>query len=154
MRSRSAKIASSRPCSLSTIAVPLPILSDLTNNGFVDFEDLTILLANWLAADAGASLGEFPQHKKRTDAVGQANPLENDANAAGDRLETILVDGPEHGQLTLNADGTFGYTPQAGFAASDEFTYRATNGTWVSNLATVTIDVESSLPADLTGNGD
>ncbi len=45
------------------------------------------------------------------------------------------------------------YTPQAGFAASDEFTYRATNGTWVSNLATVTINNESRLPADLTGNG-
>ncbi|MCH8044517.1 MAG: PEP-CTERM sorting domain-containing protein [Planctomycetes bacterium] len=32
------------------------ILSDLTGNGFVDFEDLTVLLANWnkeVGADAG-----------------------------------------------------------------------------------------------------
>ncbi|MCH8043349.1 MAG: cadherin-like domain-containing protein [Planctomycetes bacterium] len=79
--------------------------------------------------------------------------LENDANAAGDQLETVLVDGPQHGELVLNADGTFVYTPLAGLAASDAFTYRATNGTWVSNLATVRIDIESSLPADLTGNG-
>ena len=74
-------------------------------------------------------------------------------NAARDRLQTILVDGPQHGELTLNSDGTFVYAPSVGFAASDEFTYRATNGTWVSNLATVTINDESSLPADLTGNG-
>ncbi|MCH8045812.1 MAG: hypothetical protein IID44_19035, partial [Planctomycetes bacterium] len=66
---------------------------------------------------------------------------------------TVLVDGPQHGELVLNADGTFVYTPLAGLAASDAFTYRATNGTWVSNLATVTINGESSLPADLTGNG-
>jgi hypothetical protein len=79
--------------------------------------------------------------------------LENDANAAGDLLQTILVDGPEHGDLTFNPDGTFVYTPLAGLAASDQFTYRATNGVWVSNLATVTINNESGVPADLTGNG-
>jgi hypothetical protein len=79
--------------------------------------------------------------------------LANDTNAAGDVLQTILVDGPENGDLKLNPDGTFVYTPLAGLAASDQFTYRATNGVWVSNLATVTINNESSLPADLTGNG-
>ena len=33
--------------SFSRISIGIPASADLTNNGFVDFEDLTILLANW-----------------------------------------------------------------------------------------------------------
>jgi len=38
-------------------------LSDINRNGFVDFEDLTILLANWNKPDATASQGNlvFPE---------------------------------------------------------------------------------------------
>jgi VCBS repeat-containing protein len=43
----------------------------------------------------------------------------------------------------LAADGGFSYTPSMGFAGSDTFTYRATNGSERSNVATVTITVAS-----------
>ena len=35
--------------------IPKPIISDLTNNGFVDFEDLTVLLADWTGPGPAAS---------------------------------------------------------------------------------------------------
>ena len=38
-------------------------------------------------------------------------------------------DGPSHGSLTLNPNGSFTYTPAAGYLGSDSFTYRADDGT-------------------------
>jgi hypothetical protein len=51
------------------------------------------------------------------------------------------VSGPSNGSLTLNADGSLSYTPNAGFSGTDSFTYRATNGQVESTDATVTITV-------------
>ena len=69
--------------------------------------------------------------------------LANDVDAEGDPLTATLVDGPASGTLVLNADGSFSYTPAVGFAGSDSFTYQAGDGTNVSNVATVTIEVGS-----------
>jgi VCBS repeat-containing protein len=46
-----------------------------------------------------------------------------------------------HGTLSLNADGTFSYQPNAGFRANDTFTYRITDGAVTSAEATVTLIV-------------
>ena len=43
--------------------------------------------------------------------------------------------------MTLNADGSFTYTPAANFNGTDSFTYTASDGTAASNVATVTITV-------------
>ena len=37
-------------------------------------------------------------------------------------------DGPAHGALTLNADGTFTYLPSASYTGTDTFTYQVTDG--------------------------
>jgi VCBS repeat-containing protein len=67
--------------------------------------------------------------------------LGNDADPDGDPLTAVLVTGPSHGSLTLNANGSFSYTPAANFADSDSFTYRASDGSLNSNPVTVTITV-------------
>ena len=67
--------------------------------------------------------------------------LGNDTDVDGDPLSAVLVAGPAEGALTLNADGSFVYTPNADFNGSDSFTYVANDGTADSNVATVTIDV-------------
>ena len=67
--------------------------------------------------------------------------LGNDADPDGDPLTAALVTGPSHGSLTLNANGSFSYTPAADFAGSDSFTYRASDGSLTSNPVTVTISV-------------
>ena len=69
--------------------------------------------------------------------------LANDTDAEGGALSAVLVQGPEHGSLTLNADGSFSYTPAANFHGTDGFTYRADDGSGTGNVATVVIDVAS-----------
>jgi hypothetical protein len=55
----------------------------------------------------------------------------------------VLVSGPSHGTLTLNANGLFSYTPAAGYVGADTFTYRASDGTSASNAAMVTLTVQA-----------
>src|SRR6185369_5389718 len=73
------------------------------------------------------------------------------------------------GSLTLNSDGSFVYTPTAGFFGVDSFTYKFNNGSADSNVATVSIavglanqgmvawykldDANGSSAADSSGNG-
>ena len=68
--------------------------------------------------------------------------LDNDTDADDDGLTAVLVSNPSSGTLTLNADGSFTYMPNAGFTGSDSFTYQANDGLEDSNVATVTITVE------------
>ena len=51
--------------------------------------------------------------------------LGNDTDRNGDALTAALVSGPQHGQLTLESDGSFTYTPDPDFNGSDSFRYRA-----------------------------
>ncbi len=67
--------------------------------------------------------------------------LVNDTDAEGSALTAVLDAGPANGTLTLNANGTFTYTPAANYNGSDTFTYHANDGTGNSNIATVTITV-------------
>ena len=70
--------------------------------------------------------------------------LANDSDPdAGTTLSAVLESGPAHGTLTLASNGSFLYTPVAVYSGSDTFTYRASDGSLTSNLATVTINVTS-----------
>jgi hypothetical protein len=70
--------------------------------------------------------------------------LGNDSDAESDPLTAVLVSGPSNGSLTLNADGSFSYTPVANFSGSDSFTYLANDGQADSNVATVSLTVVSA----------
>lgn len=74
--------------------------------------------------------------------------LDNDNDPDGDSLTAVLVTSPPDGQLTLNADGSFTYTPDAGFSGQDTFTYQAFDGMDHSEPVTVTITVEPGPPAE------
>src|SRR5262249_30329349 len=80
--------------------------------------------------------------------------LSNDSDVEGDSLVTRLVSGPVNGSLTLNADGSFTYTPNAGFSGTDTFTYRASDGNGVSNVATVTLVVNPANQPGVTAEPD
>jgi VCBS repeat-containing protein len=69
--------------------------------------------------------------------------LANDTDPNGDALTAVLDIGPENGSLTLNADGTFTYVPDANFAGTDSFTYRASDGNYLSAAVVVTLVVEA-----------
>jgi hypothetical protein len=63
--------------------------------------------------------------------------LVNDADPAGYSLTASVRLRPLHGSVTVRSDGGFTYTPTAGYAGNDSFSYRAYNGlvysadTWV-----------------------
>ena len=56
------------------------------------------------------------------------------------------MDGPSHGSLTRNADGTFTYLPDVNFNREDVFRYVADDGTSDSNVVAVMITVGTSYP--------
>jgi subtilisin family serine protease len=72
--------------------------------------------------------------------------LGNDSDPDRDPITAELVAGPAHGTLALAPNGSFTYTPAAGYSGTDMFTYRASDGTLYSNLATVTITITNRPP--------
>jgi alpha-tubulin suppressor-like RCC1 family protein len=64
--------------------------------------------------------------------------LLNDANTTG--FPVILVGNTTNGTLSLSGDGSFSYTPNAGFSGTDSFTYELAVG---GNIATATIVVQA-----------
>jgi hypothetical protein len=50
--------------------------------------------------------------------------LANDMDPNGDALTATLESEPEHGTVTLEADGAFEYSPDLGYTGSDGFTYQ------------------------------
>lgn len=70
--------------------------------------------------------------------------LANDSDPQGALLQAVLSTGPSQGALQLNGDGSFTYTPNAGFSGADTFTYVAQNGVANSAPATVSIEVTPS----------
>ena len=69
--------------------------------------------------------------------------LINDTDPENAPLSAILVTGPTKGSIALNAKGSFSYTPNAGFAGTDSFTYKANDGKADSGTATATIIVNN-----------
>ena len=68
--------------------------------------------------------------------------LGNDTDADGDPLTAIKVSDPAHGTLnSFGSNGSFMYTPAAGYSGPDSFTYKANDGMADSNVATVTLTV-------------
>src|SRR5207249_2427381 len=67
--------------------------------------------------------------------------LANDVDVDGDPMSAVLVTDVSHGTLALNANGSFSYTPAAGFTGTDGFTYKTTDGLAESADATVTLTV-------------
>ncbi|MDT0188006.1 LamG-like jellyroll fold domain-containing protein [Microbacterium sp. ARD31] len=75
--------------------------------------------------------------------------LANDTDADGDTLTATGVTQPAGGEVSVAANGSFTYTPDAGFVGTDTFTYRASDGTASSAATTVTITVEEQLPTNV-----
>ena len=79
--------------------------------------------------------------------------LVNDSDPDGNPITVKLPVAtlPAHGSLSINANGSFTYTPAANFNGTDSFTYRATDGSADSTPATVTFTVNPvpDAPTDL-----
>jgi hypothetical protein len=77
--------------------------------------------------------------------------LSNDIEPDGAPMGVMLISGPRSGELTLNTDGSFQYSPATGFNGTDRFTYQASDFSQMSNEITVSIAV--GIQGDYDGNG-
>jgi len=80
-------------------------------------------------------------------AVGAAaGLLANDSDLDGDALQVLNFTPPSNGTMNLLTDGSFTYTPDAGFVGSEVLTYTVSDGI-TTRTGTVTIVVENEAPA-------
>jgi len=67
--------------------------------------------------------------------------LANDSDNDGDTIFAVLQNNVSKGSLSLSNDGSFIYSPDGNFNATDAFTYKASDGSLESNTATVIISI-------------
>jgi len=123
------------------------------NDGTADSNIATVTITVNAANDAPVAVNDSYTTDEDTGlTVAAPGVLGNDTDVDADPLTAVKVDDPSHGSLTLNADGSFTYTPNADFNGSDTFTYKANDGTADSNVATVTITVNAvnDVPTDIS----
>ncbi len=105
-------------------------------NGGTVTRTLTIIV---VGANDAATVGDDARTVQEDGLlVGSVEGLASDAE--GDGLSFALV-GDAPAGLVFNADGTYTYTPPADFNGQVSFQYVADDGTVLSNIGTVTIDV-------------
>src|SRR5207302_1009083 len=112
------------------------------NDGRTDGNTTTVSITVNAVNDAPVAANDaFTTDEDTALTVAAPGVLANDTDVEGDALAAVLVSGPSHGSLTLNADGSFTYTPAADYNGSDSFTYKANDGTADSNVAAVNVTV-------------
>ena len=88
----------------------------------------TVIMTITTSNDAPMAVGDSYTTAEDTPLTPVTRVLANDSDADQDHLTAVLVEGPSRGTLTLNADGSFTYTPNANVSGVDTFRYRRTTG--------------------------
>ncbi|QDU26079.1 hypothetical protein ETAA8_11530 [Anatilimnocola aggregata] len=112
---------------------------DVNRRNFLQLESLETRWALATVATAMNDVYHTPIDAPLT--ISSPGVLANDISSAGQPMSAALFSGPAHGELTFNPDGSFVYTPAAGFEGMDSFVYSASDGESSSLLAAVTITV-------------
>ena len=68
-------------------------------------------------------------------------------------LTYTLVQQAAHGSVTLHADGTYSYTPNADYNGADGFTFKASDGLLDSNVATISLTIVPVNDAPIAHDG-
>jgi VCBS repeat-containing protein len=107
------------------------------SDGTVDSNVATVSLNVTPVNDAPVAQGQSRTTAEDTPLTGQVVATDVDSTT----LTYGVVNGPAHGALTLNPNGSFTYTPSANYNGADSFTFRASDGSLFSNTATVALTV-------------
>ena len=115
------------------------------NDGSADSNPVTVTITVHAVNDAPVAVDDVASTDEDTPLHAVApGVLGNDTDTEGDALSAAVVTGPAHAaSFTLHADGSYDYTADPNFHGTDSFTYRANDGSADSNVATVTITVNS-----------
>jgi VCBS repeat-containing protein len=123
------------------------------NDGTADSAVVTVnITVNGVNDAPVAPAGGVAYSTDENAVLNQAAPgvLGTVTDADGNPLTAILVTTVSHGTLVLNPNGSFTYTPAAGFTGSDSFTCKANDGAADSGVFTVTIEVTQGEPPTIT----
>jgi VCBS repeat-containing protein len=90
--------------------------------------------------DAPGCSGDTSSGNEDTDQTGTVGCTDIDGNL----LTYSKVAGPSHGAATVNANGSWTYTPAANYNGSDSFTFRANDGTANSGTATMSLTIAAA----------
>src|SRR5262249_4276680 len=107
--------------------------SGLTSNTVT----VTISVTNNAPSAANVTYGN---QFNRTGTVFAPGVLKTATDADADPLTAVLVSNPTHGTLSLNALGSFTYTPNTNWSGLDTFTYKVNDGAANSANAVVTMN--------------
>jgi hypothetical protein len=123
------------------------------NDGSRDSNTVTVTIAvtqNNLAPPVATNDNYSVNNNATLTVTAATGVLANDTDADGNPLTAVatigpnnLIIGPNHGSLAINSDGSFTFVPRRFFNGTDSFTYRAFDGAFFSNVATVTITVNA-----------
>src|SRR5205807_62429 len=114
------------------------------NDGSTDSSVATVTIVINAVNDAPVATNDsYGTNEDGVLAIAAPGVLANDTDVDSPTLTAVLVAGPSHGTLTLNADGSFSYVPAANFNGSDTFTYKVNDGSLESNTATVAITINA-----------
>ncbi|MCM8570640.1 Ig-like domain-containing protein [Gramella jeungdoensis] len=116
----------------------------IANDGELDSNEVTVTITvNPEPNQAPTAVADsYATGFETTLTVSAANGvLSNDTDPDGDALTAQLQTDVSNGSLNLDGDGSFTYTPNAGFSGDDAFTYIVNDGELNSNEVTVTITV-------------
>ena len=125
------------------------------NDGFLDSNIATVNLSITAVNDAPVAVNDsYSTNEDTTLNIPATGILTNDTDidTPAASLSAMLVSGPAHGSLTLNADGSFSYTPALNYNGSDSFTYKVNDGSLDSNIATVNLTINSVNDAPIAVN--
>jgi VCBS repeat-containing protein len=104
------------------------------NDGTVDSGSATFTI----------TVNSAPAASDGSDSTAEDTPLTGNLTATDLDLDSLTyskVTDPAHGSVTVNANGSFSYTPAANYNGPDSFTFKANDGFVNSNTATFSITV-------------
>ncbi|OAS16680.1 Ig-like domain-containing protein [Paenibacillus oryzisoli] len=96
------------------------------------------------ATDSTNKINTKPVASGSNNATQVDNPVSGTVSATdaeGQTLTYTVVTQPTHGSVVMQTNGSYTYTPTAGYTGSDSFTFKANDGLLDSDPATVTLTV-------------
>jgi hypothetical protein len=126
------------------------VVNDGIDNSIASIHQVTVTAVN----DAPVSIGHnYTLSVDGPLTVAAAQGLLNGASdPENDPLSALVATGPEHGTLSLNADGSFVYKAANTFFGEDSFSFKANDGALDSNISTVKINVARETASETTTN--
>ncbi|CAM3176753.1 Ig-like domain-containing protein [Paenibacillus lupini] len=109
----------------------------VANDGALDSDPATVSITINEVNEAPAAQNDTLQTEEDRPLDGSVHATDND----GDNLQYSVVGQPSHGDVSMNTNGTFTYTPDADYNGPDSFTFKANDGSKDSNTASVSITV-------------